>query len=175
MPSITNAPINKERKMVISEGVREAWQANDSVNKVLLEYLTPDMLEVQTPDKNWSVAGYLAHLAESKKWWGTHLDKEKVNDLPSLFSKAGETFIAEKNLEQIKDVFEQTSKTILETAERADNKGKLPYLSIDVYLIHQMVHDAHHRGQILLLLRTAGYTPPSDDDFWGGWWTDQPL
>lgn len=160
--------------MAVSEAVKEAWHINEGMNKILLEYLTPEMLEVQTPSKDWSVAGYLAHLAASKKWWGTHLDEERVSHLPSLFSKIDEKFIASTDLPHIKGVFEQTSKMILEIAENAKDKGKLPYPSIDIYLIQQMIHDGHHRGQILLALRSAGYTPLNDDDFWGGWWPDQP-
>lgn len=159
--------------MAISQCVKEAWQINEGMNKILLEFLTPEMLAVQRPSKDWSVAGYLAHLAGSKKWWGTHLNKEEVERLPDLYYKTGETFTAEKDLGKIKAVFEQTSKTILESAEKATHKGELPYPSLDVYLIQQMIHDGHHRGQILLTLRTAGYTPPGDDDFWGGWWPDQ--
>jgi uncharacterized damage-inducible protein DinB len=161
--------------MVISEGVREAWHINEGMNKVLLEYLTPEMLTVQTPSKDWTVAGYLAHLAVSKKWWGKHLNEEHGAHLPSLYTETEGGWIASTDLSQIKDVFEQTSKTILETVENATDKGKLPYPSIDVYLIQQMIHDGHHRGQVLLALRSAGYTPPNDDDFWGGWWTDQPM
>lgn len=158
--------------MVISECVREAWQISEGMNKVLLEYLTPEMLTVRTPSEDWSVAGYLAHLAASKKWWGTYLDEEQVGRLPDLYDETTGKIVSETNLARIKDVFKQTSKTILETVERADTKGKSPYSSIDVYLIHQTVHDAHHRGQILLTLRTAGYTPPNNNDFWGGWWTE---
>jgi hypothetical protein len=35
--------------MSASPPVREAWQANVRVNQVLLEHLTPEMLEAQTP------------------------------------------------------------------------------------------------------------------------------
>jgi uncharacterized damage-inducible protein DinB len=160
--------------MGISQSVIEAWHINEGMNKILLEYLTPEMLEVQTPSKDWSVAGYLSHLAVSKKWWGSHLGEDQVANLPNLYQETAGNIVAEKNLARIKDVFEQTSKTILEIAENATDKGKLPYPSIDVYLIQQMIHDGHHRGQILLLLKSAGFTPPNDDDFWGGWWTDQP-
>ncbi len=159
--------------MAVSQLVKEAWQINDEMNKVLLEHLTPEMLTIQTPDKTWSVAGYLAHLAGSKKWWGTHVNKQEVDKLPDLFEKTGENYVAEKDSGRIKEVFEQTSKMLLETAERTDTKGTLPYASIDLYLIHIIVHDAHHRGQILLALRSAGYTPPDEDTFWGGWWPDQ--
>jgi uncharacterized damage-inducible protein DinB len=164
---------NKEGKMIISESVKQAWQINEGMNQILLEYLTPEMLTVQTPSEDWTIAGYLAHLAASKKWWGTHLDEEQVAGLPDLYEETTGKITAEKNPARIKDTFEQTSKIILETAENASDKGKLPYPSIDVFLIQTMIHDGHHRGQILLSLRSAGYTPPNDDDFWGGWWTDQ--
>jgi uncharacterized damage-inducible protein DinB len=165
----------RELKMLVSQIVKDTWHINDGMNKVLLEYLTPETVKVEAPDKNWSIAAYLAHLASSKKWWISHINKEQAELLPSLFHKTKDTFVAETNLEKIKDVFEQVSKTMLETAERADDKGILPYDSVDLYLIHMTTHDAHHRGQILLTLRTAGYRPPSDDDFWGGWWNDQQL
>lgn len=159
--------------MNISPLVKEAWHINDGMNQVLLEHLTPDMLAVQTPDKNWTVAGYLAHMAGSKKWWGTHINKEEVDSLPDLYQEAEGKFIVEKSIQKIKAVFDQTSQTLLETAEHANDKGTLPYASIELYLTHMIIHDAHHRGQILLALRTAGHAPPDEDDFWGGWWPGQ--
>ena len=159
--------------MSVSQLVKATWHINDAMNKTLLEHLTPDMLTVQTPDENWSVAGYLAHLAGSKKWWASHLNKEDVASLPDLYQETEGTFVVEKDIEKIEAVFAETSRTLLETAERADNKGALPYASIDLYLIHMMIHDAHHRGQILLALRTAGHAPPDEDIFWGGWWPEQ--
>lgn len=159
--------------MAISQSIKEAWITNEGMNQILLAYLTPEMLSVQTSNKEWSVAGYLAHLAISKKWWGKHINETQASLLPSLFSKTQDSVIASTDLTQIKDVFEQTSKVIFEIAETATTKGNLPYASLEVFLIQQMIHDGHHRGQILLLLRSAGFTPPDDDDFWGGWWPDQ--
>ncbi len=132
--------------MKVSQVVKETWQINDGMNKVLLDYLTPEMLEIKTPDQSWSVAEYLAHLASSKKWWLSHLNKEKAHLLPSLFHKTEDTYVAETNLEKIKNVFERVSKIMLETAEHAEDKGSLPYTSIDLYLIHMTTHDSHHRG-----------------------------
>jgi uncharacterized damage-inducible protein DinB len=159
--------------MVISESVKEAWQINEGMNKILLEYLTPEMLTVRTPNEDWSIAGYLAHLVAGKKWWLTHLNEQAAGILPDLYEETAGKMVVEKDLTSIKAVFKQTSNVILESAETSTDKGKLPYPSIDVYLIQDMIHDGHHRGQIFLLLRSAGYTPPTDDDFWGGWWTDQ--
>ncbi|MEZ4608624.1 MAG: DinB family protein [Deinococcales bacterium] len=134
--------------MNISPVVKEAWRINDEMNRVLLEHLklNPELLYLQTPDKNWSVAGYLAHLAGSKKWWGTHLHESEVTALADLYQTQGESFIIEKNIEKIQEIFDQTSQVILGTAEKAPNKGRLPYASLDLYLMHMIVHDAHHRG-----------------------------
>jgi uncharacterized damage-inducible protein DinB len=166
-------PTKKGEKMVISESVKQAWQINEGMNKILLEHLTPEMLALRTPNNGWSVAGYLAHLAGSKKWWLTHLNEEAAGTLPDLYEETTGKMIVETDLVKIKAVFAQTSNVILESAENASDKGKLPYPSLDVYLIQDMIHDGHHRGQILLSVRSAGHTPPADDDFWGGWWTDQ--
>ncbi len=164
--------------MSVSPLVQDAWAVNDGMNRVLLDYLTPEMLMLQTPDGSWSVAGYLAHLAGSKKWWGTQLEephKTEVAQLPDLYREADGNFIVERDRETIKAIFDATSRTLLETAERAESKGALPYASLDLYLLHMIVHDAHHRGQILLVLRTAGYAPPDEDTFWGGWWPEQTV
>ena len=47
--------------------------------------------------------------------------------------------------------------------------GQPPHSSADAYLIHMMVHDAHHRGQILLAPKTSGYSLPNEDAMWGPW------
>jgi uncharacterized damage-inducible protein DinB len=152
--------------MPINETVREAWEANDKVNKVLLEHLTLDMLNAQTPGGGFTIAQHLAHMTRTKKYFGMKLS-EALRTLPDLHDKA--TDKVETNLAQIKDVMRQTSKGILETSENAKDKGNLPQTSTEAYLIHMMIHDGHHRGQILLALKTVGHPLPNEDLFW------QPL
>ena len=82
--------------MEISSSVKEAWRVKDGMNKVRLEHLTPDMIAVPTPNESLSVAGYLAHMAGSKKWWLSHLDKEEADRLPDLYAGMEGNFIAEK-------------------------------------------------------------------------------
>jgi uncharacterized damage-inducible protein DinB len=152
--------------MAVSETIKEAWQANDQVNEVLLEHLTPEMLNAQTPGGGYTVARHLAHMTGTKKFFGVKLS-ETLRTLPDLHDKT--TDVVETNLAQIKDVMKQTSNKILETSETTDGKGNLPQLSTEAFLIHMMIHDGHHRGQILLALKTAGHPLPNEDTFW------QPL
>jgi uncharacterized damage-inducible protein DinB len=151
---------------MVTQTVKEAWLANEKVNKVLLEHLTPDMLQAQTPGGGYTVAQHLAHMTRTKKYFGMKLS-EALKVLPDLHDKT--TDKVETNLAHIKDVMRLTSQRILETSEAANDKGNLPQTSIEAYLIHMMIHDGHHRGQILLALKTAGYPLPNEDLFW------QPL
>ncbi len=150
--------------MALNQTVKESWEANEQVNKVLLEHLRPEMLKAQTPGGGYTVARHLAHMTETKVFFGIKLN-DTVSQLPSLFVNEKE-FIPETNLAQIKDVMKQTSKTILEASESTDGKGDLPQTSTEGFLIHMMIHDGHHRGQILLALKTAGYPLPNEEAFW---------
>jgi uncharacterized damage-inducible protein DinB len=152
--------------MSIDTSVKEAWAANEKMNKILLEHLTNDMLSSQTPGGGYSVAQQLAHMTGTQKFWGEKLNGE-LGSLPNLFDERNEKeFIAETNLAQIKDVMRQTSHRLLESADHAKDKGELTHVSVEVFLIHMIIHDAHHRGQILLALKTAGHPLPNEDIFW---------
>jgi uncharacterized damage-inducible protein DinB len=155
--------------MAVSQSTKESWKINEQMNKVLLDHLTSEMLLAQTPGGGYSVAQHLAHMAEAKKFWSSMVNEVEVSKIPNLVEEQNGKMIAETNLAQIKDVFRQTHKVILQTAESAKDKGKLPYPSLDVFLTHLMVHDAHHRGQIMLALKTADYPLPIDGTFWGLW------
>ena len=155
--------------MGVSAHIREAWRINDRVNQVLLEHLIPEMLRAQTPGGGFSVLQHLAHLTEAKKFWGAMLD-EQLSTLPNLVDeKRREEGEAETDLSRIEAVTQQTTQKILESVEHADSKGDSPYRSVEVFLVHLIAHDAHHRGQILLALETAGHPLPSEGALWGLW------
>ena len=159
---------------MLSESVKKAWRDHTRVNGELLEHLEPEMLKAQTPGGGYSVAQHLAHLTASTKSWGTYFDKAHLGELPDLFEDGAddddtEAFIVETDLERVREVMSDTHRVVLEAAEKAQDKGDLPHTSLDAYLIHMMVHNAHHRGQIMLALKTSGYTLPGDDAIWGPW------
>ncbi len=152
-----------------SHSVKEVWHANLSVNAALLEHLVPDMLEAKTPGGGYTVAQQLAHITGTVKYWGMLLDEKRLDKLPDLYDTDADDFVAETDPARIREVMDQTARTALEAAENANDKGNLPHPSIEAYLIHMMVHDAHHRGQILLALKTAGHPLPDEDALWGPW------
>ncbi len=154
---------------MISPEIEFAWNTNNAVNAVLLEHLTPDMLEAGTPGGGYTVAQHLAHMVECTKGWGMRLEESELKKLPDLYSNYDEDtgeFDAEMNLERIKSVMIQTKNVVLETAKNAVGKGNLPHSSPAQFLMHMAMHDAHHRGQILLALKDQGFALPDENSLW---------
>lgn len=154
---------------MISPEIEHAWNTNNAVNAVLLDHLTPEMLEAGTPSGGYTVAQHLAHMVECTKGWGMQLEESELKDLPDLYSNYDMdtgNFDAEMNLERIKTVMTQTKNAVLETAKKAIGKGKLPHSSPAQFLMHMAMHDAHHRGQILLALKSEGFALPDENSLW---------
>ena len=159
------------------DSVQTAWQANLKVNTMLVNHLTPEMLDARTPGGGYSVALHLAHLVGTTKYWGSRLDKN-LEELPNLYTiredldeEDIEAFVAETDLARIRQVLTETAAAAQEAAANAPEgfTGELPHPSPDAFLIHMMVHDAHHRGQILLALKTSEHPLPDEDAMWVPW------
>lgn len=165
--------------MSVSPSVREAWRANARVNNVLLTHLTPEMLGAQTPGGGYMVARHVAHMINTVQYWGSLRDKVRLEALPSPireYDEASGKVEVETDLARLADIKRQTETTVLDVAEAEPDGAELlpgewesPHATPDTYLIHMMVHDAHHRGQILLALKTNGFPLPDEDAVWGPW------
>lgn len=162
----------------MNRSVQAAWQTNLKVNLVLVDHLTSEMLDARTPGGGYTAAQHLAHLVGSVKHWGTKLDSERLDGLPDLFTVREElteddldAFVPETDLKRIRTVLLKTAEAARDAVKNAPKgfTGELPHASTDAFLIHMMVHDAHHRGQILLALKTSGYLLPYEDAVWQPW------
>ena len=158
--------------MSTSPSVRKAWAANGRVNGALLAHLTPAMMAAQTPGGGYTVAQHLAEFIGTTQYWGARFDKARFEALPDPvleYHPDTGVFVPETDLARLADTKRQTETAALEAAEAATDMGASPHSSPDAYLIHMMVHDAHHRGQVLLALKTNGYPLPDEHLMWGPW------
>lgn len=146
-----------------------AWRTNGEVNDLLLAHLTPEMLPAVTPGGGFSVAQHLAHMAEVTKYWTSLLDPDAVREVPDLYEAQGEEFVAETDLSRIREVLGRTRDATWQALQEAPGVGKLPHVTTAQFLTHLLVHDAHHRGQILLALKVSGHALPDDDELWAPW------
>ncbi len=159
----------------LDDAVEAAWQRNLAVNRALLEHLQPPMLGARSPGGGASVAQVLAHMAGTVKFWGDLIDPERMEALPDLFRgrpQSGEPHALdpETDLPRIRAVFDETAAAALALARaRPGGSVESPHADSAAYLVHMLAHDAHHRGQILLALKTAGHPLPDPDAMWAPW------
>ncbi len=156
---------------MISDATKEAWLANQKVNLVLVNHLSSEMLTAGTPGGGYTVAQHLAHIVEATKYWGTRFD-QSLTTLPDLYFDENEEtgdFKAITDLAIIKEILIETLDKALESAKNTATMAGSPHPTADAYLIHMIVHDAHHRGQILLALKTSGHALPDENVFWSPW------
>ena len=156
---------------MISEATKEAWLANQKVTLVLINHLNKEMLAASTPGGGYTVAQHFAHIVESTKYWGSRFDRslEKLPDLYWDYNEETYDFKAETDLSKIKDVLRETVQKALQSSKNTTDMADSPHPTTDAYLIHMMVHDAHHRGQIMLALKTNGHALPDENEFWSPW------
>lgn len=160
---------------MLDEAVDAAWQRNRAVNRALLEHLRPPMLAARSPGGGASVAQLLAHMAGTVKFWGDRIDPDRMQPVPDLFHgqpESGEpdALDPETDLTRIRAAFEETAAAALALARaRPGGSAESPHPDSAAYLVHMLAHDAHHRGQILLALKTAGHPLPDDEAMWAPW------
>lgn len=155
--------------------VRAAWERNLAVNRALVRHLEPAMLTACSPGGGPSVAQHLAHMVATVKFWGNRIDPDRMATLPDLFfgePESGEPggLDTESDLARIEAIWLRTGEAAL-AAARSHPAGasESPHADAAACLVHMLVRDAHHRGQILLALKVAGHALPSGEAMWGPW------
>ena len=152
----------------LAEALTVAARSNADVNDLMVAHLsTPEMLDAQTPGGGFTVAHQLAHMAYVQKFWLSKLNAGAAVDLPDLYDTTQQK--AERDPVRIRAALEQTSAAVLEAVITATDKGQLTQVSLAQFLIHMLIHDAHHRGQILLALKANGFPLPDEDAMWFPW------
>jgi uncharacterized damage-inducible protein DinB len=145
-----------------------AVEAGSRVNDVLCAHLTPETMRAQTPGGGMTVAQHLAHMAGVTREWLSQLDAGAAEPLPVLYDDTREDeFVAQEDPGRAAEVLRAVWGTALETAINAQDTGRLPHPSTAQFVTHMLIHDAHHRGQVLLALKCSGLPLPDEDAMWG--------
>ena len=158
--------------MKIGPSVRAAWGRNLEVNRAPSR--PPDPGDARRADAGGRLQRRSAPVAHRRghQVLGGLLDPERLSALPDLCDPDGDSFEdgSEMDPKRILDVLEATTEVALAAAEaRPQGSDALPHTDADAYLVHMIVHDAHHRGQILLALKTSSFPLPDEDVLWASW------
>lgn len=147
------------------EPLLDTWDAHNRINHYLLDAIPDDALGATPPHGGRSVAEHLAHLHNVRLMWLNTGDPSLLAGLAKLERADA---VDRERLGAALEASGMAIRTLVEQSLQSGGriKGFKPHAWAFVgYLIS---HESHHRGQITLLLRMAGY--PLDKKVAYGLW-----
>lgn len=160
----------------------ESFNRNAHVNEVILDTLAEADLALGDGQGGWNVGQHLGHLAEFRYGWLSFISPPHAKDIPSVLEgDAQNPQMTTQNLAEIKQAFTAGDAAALGAVTSALDENRSfegAYKSHPAHFLqHIIVHDSHHRGQILSLLRRGGWTREQlnalDDATWTFWNEEQ--
>ena len=142
------------------ELVFEAFERNARVNRAVLSTLDMPTLEFEDGSGGFSVGQHLADIANFRREWLSTVSREHAERVPDPIDMNVPTWLAATSVAELQEYFDVGDAAVREAVLSAVVEGRRflgAYESHPAQLmVHCMVHDAHHRGQIMALLRQSG-------------------
>ena len=156
----------------------ESFSRNGRVNDVILSALTEADLNLADGQGGWNIGQHLGHLAEFRYGWLNFISPQHAENIPSVAEGDQQNFqLTTQNLADLKQAFAAGDAAALEavtSALRENRSFEGAYKSHPAHFLqHIIVHDSHHRGQVISLLRRGSWTREQlgtlDDATWTIW------
>ncbi|PNY81199.1 DinB family protein [Deinococcus koreensis] len=163
----------------------ESFRRNARVNAFLLEALTPADYDLSDGRGGMTVAQTLRHMASFRVGWLWNISREHAEPLLDHTRKDADGDPQwrwhEKAPHELGDAFTAGDEAAVTAVQAALEEGRTfpdPWnegtyqTSPAHFLQHTIVHDSHHRGQILTLLREGGRSKEDMDkldEHWAIW------
>lgn len=140
--------------------VFEAFDRNARVNRAILDTLDPSHLGRSDGSGGYSVGQHLADIVSFRREKVHAVAPEHAIGVPDVIDGDAATWLATERIDELQAAFDAGDEAIRSAVRAAVAEGRRfggPYAWHPADLIvHTIVHDAHHRGQILALLRQHG-------------------
>lgn len=159
-----------------SEVLTEAWRRNARVNEGLLDHLSPELMKVSDGHGGWTVGQHVVEMLGFRKDWLSRISPRHQEKLEVMYRVVGETFEPTTLDSQVlkaafRDADAAALAAVTDALAAGGSFGKSTYATHPALFIqHAIVHDAHHRGQLLMTLRLGGCRwEQADDPMWAPW------
>ncbi|MFC4452898.1 DinB family protein [Deinococcus sonorensis] len=135
----------------------ESFNRNGRVNAALLDLLTPADLSLKDGPEGNGLGELLAHMAGFRRGWLVNISPAHAEHLSEIKDDA--------DLDTLRAAFAAGDAAALAAVQDAVQEGRAfadpwnegAYASHPAHFLqHTIVHDSHHRGQIMTLLRQSG-------------------
>lgn len=162
-------------KIDFSQTILNAWKTTNRTTIFLLEHIPAGLWGEKVPGFHLKTIGMIgSHIHNSRCRWIKSIVKEDALEVPARIN------LRTANRDEVINALNKSSKAMLKLLKIIiDNGGRLPFkppwLNFPDDVIHFLTyfaaHEAHHRGQIILLGRQLNYRF-SDEVTTGVWlWT----
>jgi len=148
----------------MSTPIQETWSIHNRINLFLLDAVSHDQLALLPSAKGRSVGQLFAHMNDVRLMWLKASAPELLEGLkklgPDSHSKADIALALQNSGKAIESILGQAS------LAGGRVKGFKPHVT--AFLGYLIAHEAHHRGQVALILRQNGQ--PLDKKISYGMW-----
>ncbi len=155
--------------------VLESFDRNGRVNRALLSTLTMEDLTYGDNAGGYNIGQHLADLIGFRPDWLSHVSPPHAEGLPDVIDGASPTWLGVGSIDELKAAFDAGDAALREAVTSAVRDGRSferVYESNPAHLLqHCIVHDSHHRGQVLALLRQAGRPEEARKELEGSTWS----
>ena len=135
--------------------ILETWQVNNKVNLMILDHITDDVLDYTFAPRGGGKVGHqFAHMYNVRFWKLEKAKKALIKDYNTIKSADP------KSVEFLKERLITTGHMIEEViADGLENQGQVKGFKRGIipFVGYFISHEAHHRGNILLTLKTKGF------------------
>ena len=146
-----------EKPFDLKQALREAYAVSEEINQILLKHLDERAWRAKPAGgKVRDIAQVVAHIHNVRHMWLMTCGKDMRGlKIPPLLNRAKCT--KKQAAAALGRSAQSMNRLIAEALERPDGRVKNFPSGVAGFVGYHIAHEAHHRGQVMMLARQAGY------------------